>query len=61
MIGLNFADNQEAEAFGKVITDRLEMKQRKREGKNKIHNHIIFFVRCFTVKKLIHCVPRFSF
>ncbi|KAL7647526.1 UNVERIFIED_CONTAM: hypothetical protein RMT77_001126 [Armadillidium vulgare] len=35
MIGLNFADNQEAEAFSKVITDRLEAKLRKKEERKR--------------------------
>ena len=32
MVGLNFADNKEADGFGKAILDRLAIKQRKKEG-----------------------------
>ena len=33
VVGLNFADEKEAEGFGKAILDRLAVKQRKKEGK----------------------------
>lgn len=33
MIGLNFADEGEAENFNRAISERLAAKQRKKEGK----------------------------
>lgn len=36
MIGLNFADEGEANAFSRAINERLAVKQRRREGKSYI-------------------------
>lgn len=36
MIGLNFADEGEANAFSRAINERLAVKQRRREGKSHI-------------------------